>query len=116
MKYVFEDKILMPVCAFTNGMYMDFWTGKIHTGQSKEYIENKLKKKKFTIVPSEITIYELKNKKETIGYEFILNGILNYLDKDKQPFKEEELHLIKKQIMNGKITQELLWGEEYEGR
>ena len=68
----------------------------------------------FTIVPATLTIYEFKNKEKLLGYLFILNGIVNYLNKDKQPFKDEELHLIKKQMINGKISRELLWGEDYE--
>ena len=114
MKYVFEDKSATPICVVKDTFYMDYWSGTIFTGDIKDYIEKKIKKKEFTIIDTDIIIYELKDKDELIGYLFIMNRLHNYLDKNKQPFKEEPLHFIKKQLIKGKLKKEILWGEDNE--
>ena len=103
MEYIFERNVSMPMCAFYKNNYINYLTGEILDNSyftAKKYIKESAK----------FNIYAISDKNNKfVAFNYMLNDISNYLDKNKQPFKD--ISYIKKKLMNGDYYQELLWGE-----
>lgn len=120
MKYVIEKGVQIPLCAIVDNNYVDYMTGCIISKETTiQFINKGLMKKTMNIKNIDLAIYEIlgcfssDGVIETIGYNYKLNGISNYFDKQMRIYSSYDRQKIIDGLLNGKYKQELIWGDEY---
>lgn len=117
MRYVFEKGVSMPLCAEKNGIYFNYLNGQVIDNINVlDFIKKGLKNKSMSIVESAFKIYKVIDKGLGIivAYNYILNGISNYVNEEKILFDNSKRQIIINNLMNGKYKQELVWGDDRE--
>jgi hypothetical protein len=120
VKYVVEKGVQIPLCAIVDNNYVDYMTGCIISKKTIiQFINKGLMKKTMNIKNIDLAIYEIlgcfssDGVIETIGYNYKLNGISNYFDKQMRIYPSYDRQKIIDGLLNGKYKQELIWGDEY---
>lgn len=121
MKYVYDKMAKMPLCAISNEQYVDYLNGQAITSKSTiEFINKSLKNKEFQIVELDLNIYEIEEYIMPtydcclVGYNYQINGVSNFLDKNKKPFTKMQRRYIISNLMKNKYKQTRIWGEQSE--
>ena len=112
MKYVFENGITMPLCAVKNGIYFNYLTGQaIDNKNVLNFINKGLENKSMKIKSFDLKIYKVVDieTNKTIGYNYEINGIANYLETNKNPFNSKIRSFIIEKLLTGEYIQELIW-------
>lgn len=118
MKCLFERGSSFPLCCRVNNIYYNYLTGQaIKNNFSLNFINEGVKNLSLIIKEVDFNVYQIvtntKNIGDTrvIGYNYQLNGLSNYLDLNKQPFKKSVRQNIIEKLINGKYIQKKIWGD-----
>ncbi len=117
MKYLVEKGLQIPLCAVKENKYINVLTkSEIFNKNTLNFIENGLENKKIEIKEMSFNIYEIgyfKNKNifVTVAYKYMINGLSNYLDTDKQILRDNDRQFIFKKIISGDYIERLIWDD-----
>ena len=115
MKYIFEKNHKIPLCGVSDECFYKFEDGLIIDNPDViDFIKNGLDKKTLKIKDTSLLIYELKNKNSLIGFNYVIDGVNNYLDTYKQPLMKKEKEILINKLLSNELKEELMWGIDNE--
>lgn len=110
--YLFEKGITMPLCACDGENYIDFFTGEVITNKK---ILNFIKLGKKTGLISaydlRILIYKIVNHDKIVGYKYVINDAINFLDEKKKLLSTSKIYFYLEKIKKGDFKEEILWSD-----
>ena len=115
-QYILENDVQMPLCAVINDNYIDYLTGQVIDNENTlNFIQRGLERKTLLLKKLNFTIYQVVTVSENtrdrklIGYNYVINGCTNYLDKNKKTVSNSDRQHIVNNILENKYKMEVIW-------